>query len=98
MGTEQTMHVTQEVLTSKEAALYIDVSIRQLYRLTSTKRIPFYNPTGGKLYFRIHELDEWLFSSPTQQLSRMAPNDVSENLHVIDQDAPSYIYNFHTIQ
>lgn len=61
-GKGQTMQSKTTLLSSKQAAEYLDVSMAQLYRLTSQRSIPFYQPTGGKLYFNRTELDEWVWS------------------------------------
>lgn len=51
---------TKEVLTFDEAAKYLGMSKSYLYKLTSTKRIPHYKPTGKMNYFNRIELDQWL--------------------------------------
>jgi len=62
-GQPMCLHQEKRILTSREAARHIDVSMAQLYRLTSNKQIPFYSPTGGKLYFNRTELDDWMLSN-----------------------------------
>jgi excisionase family DNA binding protein len=52
----------KQILSSKEAAAYLDISINQLYKLSSTRKLPVYSPTGGKIYFLKEELDEWATS------------------------------------
>jgi excisionase family DNA binding protein len=52
----------KQILSSKEAAAYLDISINQLYKLSSTRKLPVYSPTGGKIYFLKEELDEWVVS------------------------------------
>ena len=51
------------MLTAKEAASYMDLSIGHLYKLTMRKEIPFYKPTGRKLYFDREELNAWMHSN-----------------------------------
>lgn len=48
------------VLTMDEAATYTGLSKSKLYKLTSTREIPHYKPTGGAVFFRRDELDAWL--------------------------------------
>ena len=48
------------MLTTKETAEYIGVSISYLYKLTKAKKIPYYNPRGKMNYFNREELNEWL--------------------------------------
>jgi excisionase family DNA binding protein len=55
--------LNKEVLCFAEAATYLSVSKSQLYKLTSTNRIPFYKPTGKMVYFRRTELDSWLLGN-----------------------------------
>lgn len=50
------------MLTAKEAAKYMRMSVGHIYKLTMRKEIPFFKPTGGKLYFDVQELDEWMHS------------------------------------
>lgn len=51
---------TKEVLNFNEAAIYMELSHSHMYKLTSGGQIPFYKPTGKKLYFKREELDNWL--------------------------------------
>jgi excisionase family DNA binding protein len=50
----------KEVLSFKEACLYLEMSESHLYKLTSTRQIPHFCPNGKKLYFNRAELDQWL--------------------------------------
>jgi excisionase family DNA binding protein len=52
----------KEMLTFQEACKYLDVSSSYLYKKTSQKSIPFYAPSKRKLFFKKHELDNWMFS------------------------------------
>ena len=61
-------------LTTKEAAAYLGMALSSLYKMTSKKRIPFYTPTGKKIYFKKSELDEWMNSS------RVATNNEIESI------------------
>jgi excisionase family DNA binding protein len=67
---------TDEVLTSKQAAAYLDISIHHLWRLTSQGRIPHYKPGGKRLYFRRSELDEWIFSRKVHTVDELVSDDV----------------------
>lgn len=42
---------SKEILTSQETAVYIGVSLSQLYKMTSTHSIPHYKPRGKMCYF-----------------------------------------------
>ncbi len=58
--------LTNAVLTNKqtlsidEAAIYTNLSVSYLYKLTSTQQIPHFKPRGKMIYFDRSELDEWL--------------------------------------
>jgi hypothetical protein len=49
----------------------------QLYRLTSTRQIPFYSPTGGKLYFNKEELDSWMLSNRSATVQEIELNSIN---------------------
>ncbi|MCD8292054.1 MAG: helix-turn-helix domain-containing protein [Prevotella sp.] len=51
---------SKKVLTFDEVANYIGVSKNYLYKLTSTRKIPYYKPNGKLIYFDAVELDGWL--------------------------------------
>lgn len=47
----------KEVLTAKEAANYMGISLSTLYKLTSAKKITYYVGKGGKLlYFALQDI------------------------------------------
>ena len=54
---------SKDILTSQEAAVYIGVSLSQLYKMTSTNSIPHYKPRGKMCYFERKELDAWLLQN-----------------------------------
>jgi excisionase family DNA binding protein len=53
----------KDFLTAKEAAGYIGASLNYFYKLTSSHRLPMYNPTGRKLLFKRCELQAWIEQS-----------------------------------
>ena len=65
--------IEKEFLTTKEAAAYLGMALSYLYNLTSKKSIPFYTPTGKKIYFKKSELDEWM------NRGRVATNEENES-------------------
>ena len=67
------MNMEKVYFTLKEAAAYIGLPVSSLYKMTSKKSIPFYTPTGKKIYFKKSELDDWMNSS------RVATNDEIES-------------------
>lgn len=56
---ENALWTSKEVLTSNEAALYLGMENSYLYKLTCQKKIPFYKPNDGRIYFKKAELDDW---------------------------------------
>lgn len=50
----------KEVLTFEEASRYTGLSKSWLYKLTATKQIPHYKPSGKLCYFDRAELDSWI--------------------------------------
>jgi excisionase family DNA binding protein len=50
----------KEILSFKEALVYLDVSESFLYKLTHKKAIEFTKPNGGKIYFKKDGLDNWM--------------------------------------
>lgn len=50
----------KDILSFKEALVYLDVSKSLLYKLTSKKKIEFSKPNNGKLYFKKEDLKKWL--------------------------------------
>jgi len=66
--------LSKEILTLEEGAEYLGLSKSALYKLTSKKEIPFYNPGGKKIYFRKAELENWIISK------KVASNDEIQEL------------------
>jgi excisionase family DNA binding protein len=48
-------------LTITETAAYTGLSKAYLYKLIHLKKIPYYKPTGGKVFFKQEELDSFIF-------------------------------------
>lgn len=78
--TGEVMSSEKELLSAKQAASYLDISMAQLYKLTSKRSIPFYQPTGGKLYFNRVELNEWVWSHKVKTAA------------VIEEEAANYLF------
>ena len=54
--------MNKTILNSKEAAQYLDISLDQLYKLSAAGKLPTHSPTGGKIYFFVSDLEEWVHS------------------------------------
>ena len=50
----------KEVLTSRETAAYLGISLAYLYKLTHERRIPHYKPEGKVLYFDRSDVLAWM--------------------------------------
>ena len=50
-------------LSIEEAASYLDISKSCLYKKTSNREIPFFNPGGKKIYFKREDLNQWIESA-----------------------------------
>lgn len=66
----------KEVLSPDECALMINISVSRLYALTSQRLIPFYKPSGGKIFFRKSEVEQWILTN------RKATNKELESMAV----------------
>jgi excisionase family DNA binding protein len=73
---EQTL-LKKEVLTSREASVYLGLSLSYLYHLTGKNIVKAYKPNGGKLYFKRKELYSWMLSKQKAIHSNWKPT-VSE--------------------
>ena len=69
----------KQILSFKEALLYLDLSSSFLYKLTSQKAIPFSKPNGGKIYFRKSDLDNWMLSN-IQKTKEVSKQEVLDHL------------------
>jgi excisionase family DNA binding protein len=50
----------REILNIQQAAEYLSLSRSHLYKLTCNHLIPFYKPTGKKIFFKKIDLDSWM--------------------------------------
>lgn len=51
---------TKAVLTTKEVARYMGVSMSFVYKLTHTNSIPYYKPSGKMCFFNRVEVENWM--------------------------------------
>jgi len=63
--------VRKEILSFREALLYMDVSQSFLYKLTSKKAIEFTKPNGGRIYFKKSVLDNWMLQNQSSNLESL---------------------------
>ena len=56
--------LVKQALTMSDAAMFTGLSKSQLYKLVSSKKIPYYKNAGGKLiFFDKDELTEWMLQN-----------------------------------
>lgn len=55
-----TLLAAKNVLTFEDVALLTGLSKSHLYKLTSTRQIPFYKPNGKNVFFDRSEVEDWL--------------------------------------
>jgi excisionase family DNA binding protein len=57
---------SKSILTPKEAAFYLGISMSTLYKMTSAGILPFSKPNGKLIYFSKVRLDEWILCNMTK--------------------------------
>lgn len=60
----------KKMLTTKEAAFYLGLSVITVRRKAGKGMFPSYRPNEGKLYFEISDLDEYLLSKRRSSLEK----------------------------
>ena len=58
--TANTIFCTKEVLTTRETAQYMGISLSYRYKLTMRHQIPHFKPMGKICYFNRLEIEQWL--------------------------------------
>ena len=71
---EESIYAAKEMLTLNEAALYLGLSMSQIYKLTSTMAIPHYKPRGKMVYFDKKELVRWMKKNHVVSLTKRKKN------------------------
>ena len=69
----------KEILSFREALVYLDVSQSLLYKLTSQRSITFSKPNGGKLYFKKSDLDNWMANNELKSI-RVLKDEINNHL------------------
>ena len=52
---------TQKALSVDEASAFTGYSRNYLYKLIHQKRIPYFKPMGGRVFFKAEELENFIF-------------------------------------
>ena len=61
---EETLFSTKDILNTKEVCLYLDITQRLHYKLTSSGEIPHFKPRGKMVFFEKKELVKWIKKNP----------------------------------
>jgi len=61
----------KEILSLREAAVYMDISESLLYKLTSRSEINFSKPNGGRIYFKKSDLNNWMLQNTSQSMNSL---------------------------
>lgn len=61
----------KRMLTTKEAAFYLGLSVITVRRKAGKGEITSYRPNNGKLYFEISDLDEYLSSKRRSNVEKV---------------------------
>ncbi len=70
--------MSSKVLNTKEAAVYLGMGIRTIYRLAACGQIPAAK-VGRSWRFHVDALDKWLISLSEANLVRNSPNREEDN-------------------
>lgn len=68
--------ISTNFMDVNEVAQYCRMTIRTVYNLTSTRKIPFIKPNGGRLLFNREDIDAWLLESTFQPIKNVEPEQV----------------------
>lgn len=63
---EQPTEQTTDFITIQQAAKMLGITVNGVYRLTHLKKIPYYRPTGKRVYFKIEDINGYLSSNRVQ--------------------------------
>ena len=69
----------KEILSFREALIYLDISESLLYKLTSKRAITYYKPNGGKIYFEKSDLNNWMKQNELKAI-RVLEREISNHL------------------
>ena len=69
----------RKYLKVTEAMEYLGMSRVNLYTLVRARKIPFYRPNGGYIYFSVEELDAWINAN---RVATIAELEEKASLHM----------------
>lgn len=59
--------IKKKVFNVANLQAYTGWSLSKIYKLTSTKQIPFSKPTNGSLFFEREKIEEWLLQNAVRE-------------------------------
>ena len=66
----------KNILTVDDLMDYTTFSQKQIYKLTSTRAIPHYKPSGRKLFFKKDEIDDWINKGRVKTMNELNDEEV----------------------
>lgn len=70
----------KQLFNIKELSLYTNISVSELYKLTSDRKIPHFKRPGGKLlFFDRVEIDNWIKEFPVKTRGQI-DNDANKRI------------------
>lgn len=70
-----------EILTTEQAADFLNFSKSYLYKLTYQNRLPVYRPGGKKMFFSKNELLEWIKSKRNSTEKELEQEAINRSIH-----------------
>ena len=64
----------KNVLTVEDLCLLLGTTRSNVYRMTSEKKIPFYKPLRGKIYFKRDEIESWMLRNRSASIDEIQSN------------------------
>ena len=74
---KDSLEATPELLTTTEAAAYLNISVSYLYKLTSQRLVAHFKPNGKKLVFRKEDLNKYLLRNRVSSLEEIEQEAVN---------------------
>ena len=52
----------EEYINTQQAADFLQIGIKHMYKLVHQKKVCYYKPNNGKIYFKITDLENYIDS------------------------------------
>ena len=67
----------RRMLTPREAAEYLKLSVSTVYAYMQRRAIPYYNPGGHRVYIRVEDLNAWQSNNRVATAAELAARAAS---------------------